>query len=162
MCCKIHILTQRNIADEPFPTKLGAWTSMDSITIKCPVTIKAKVTEELKQRLAAEIQENIRKADMELQQIEFHAKRMLSEQAKQDAQGLTALRQQIDGETQKRLEFKSHMTEKLKETAQLEIGAEIAQGTLEQIVTVKVGDDLHKHMNAEILLEDGKVIAFRN
>ncbi|AJQ27481.1 MULTISPECIES: YlqD family protein [Pelosinus] len=135
---------------------------MDSITLKCPVTIKAKVTEQLKKNLAAEIQENIRKADVELQQIEFHAKRMMSEQAKQDAQGLTALRQQIDGETQKRLEFKNHMTEKLKETAQLELGAEISQGTLEQIVTVKVGDDLHTYMNAEILLEDGKVIAFRN
>jgi 2'-5' RNA ligase len=135
---------------------------MDSITLKCPVTIKAKVTEELKKNLAAEIQENIRKADLELQQIEFHSKRMMSEQAKQDAQGLTALRQQIDGETQKRLEFKNHMTEKLKETAQLELGAEIPQGTLEQIVTVKVGDDLHTFMNAEILLEDGKVIAFRN
>lgn len=135
---------------------------MESITIKCPVTIKAKVTEELKQHLAAEIQENIHKADMELQQIDFHAKRMLSEQAKQDAQGLTALRQQIDGETQKRLEFKNHMTEKLKETARLEIGAEIAQGNLEQIVTIKIGDDLHKYMKAEILLEDGKVIAFRN
>ena len=135
---------------------------MDSITLKCPVTIKAKVTEELKKNLAAEIQENIRKADVELQQIEFHAKRMLNEQAMADAQGLTALRQQIDGETQKRLEYKNHMTEKLKETAQLELGAEIAQGTLEQIVTVKVGDDLHKFMNAEILLEDGKVIAFRN
>ena len=125
---------------------------MDSITLKCPVTIKAKVTEQLKKNLAAEIQENIRKADVELQQIEFHAKRMMSEQAKQDAQGLTALRQQIDGETQKRLEFKNHMTEKLKETAQLELGAEISQGTLEQIVTVKVGDDLHTYMNAEILL----------
>lgn len=135
---------------------------MESITIKCPVTIKAKVTEELKQHLAAEIQENIHKADMELQQIDFHAKRMLSEQAKQDAQGLTALRQQIDGETQKRLEFKNHMTEKLKETARLEIGSEIAQGNLEQIVTIKIGDDLHKYMKAEILLEDGKVIAFRN
>jgi len=135
---------------------------MDSITLKCPVTIKAKVTEELKKHLAAEIQENIKKADMELQQIEFHAKRVMAEQAKQDAQGLVALRQQIDGEKQKRLDFKNHMLDKLKETAQLELGAEIVQGTLERLVEVKVGDDLPKLLNAEILLEDGKVIAFRS
>lgn len=135
---------------------------MDNITLKCPVTIKAKVTEELKKQLAAEIQDAIKKADMELQQIDFHAKRMLSEQAKQDAQGLVALRQQIDAEKQKRFEFKNHMLEKLKETAQLEIGAEIAQGTMDQVVTVSIGDDLHKIMGTEILLEDGKVIAFRN
>ena len=135
---------------------------MESITLKCPVTIKARVTEELKKTMAAEIQDGLKKAEMELQQIEFHAKRVLSEQAKLDAQGLIALRQQIEDEKQKRLEFKSHMTEKLKATADLEIGAEIVQGTLEQIVTVKVGDDLHKFMAAEILLEDGKVLAFRS
>lgn len=135
---------------------------MNSITLKCPVTIKAKVTEDLKKQLAAEIQDALKKADMELQQIEFHAKRMMAEQAKQDAQGLVALRQQIDAEKQKRLDFKNHMVEKLKETAQLELGAEIVQGTLERIVEVNVGDDLTKVMNTEILLEDGKVMAFRS
>ena len=135
---------------------------MESITLKCPVTIKAKVTEELKKQLAAEIQDAIKKTDLELQQIEFHAKRMLSEQAKQDAQGLVALRQQIDAEKQKRLDFKNHMLEKLKETAQLEVGAEVAQGTMERVVTVNVGDDLHKIMGTEILLQDGKIIAFRS
>lgn len=135
---------------------------MDNMTLKCPVTIKAKVTEDLKARLAAEIQDGIKKADIELQQIEFHAKRVMAEQAKQDAQGLIALRQQIEEEKQKRFEFKNHMTEKLKETAQLEIGAEIVQGTMERFITVSVGDDLHKLMGSEILLEDGKVIAFRS
>jgi len=60
------------------------------------------------------------------------------------------------------LEFKSHMVDKLKETAQLEIGAEIVQGTMDRIITVNVGDDLQKMINAEILLEDGKILAFRN
>lgn len=136
--------------------------NVENLTIRCPVTVKAKVTEDLKARLAAEIQDAIRKADIELQQIEFHAKRMMAEQAKQDAQGLVGLRQQIEAERQKRLDFKNHMLEKLKETAQLEIGAEVVQGTMDRIVTVSVGDDLHKLMATEILLEDGKIIAFRN
>lgn len=135
---------------------------MESMTIKCPVTIKAKVTEDLKQQMAAEIQENIKKADMELQQIEFHGKRLMTEQAKADAQGLVGIRQQIDAEKQKRQDFKNHMLEKLKETAQLEIGSEIVQGTLERTVEVSVGDDLHKIMGTEILLEDGKIVAFRS
>ncbi|HEY3424000.1 MAG TPA: YlqD family protein [Negativicutes bacterium] len=135
---------------------------MDSISLKCPVTIKAKVTDDLKKQLVAEIQDALKKTDIELQQIDFHAKRVMAEQAKQDAQGLIAIRQQIDAEKQKRMEFKNHMLEKLKETAQLENGAEIVQGTLERIVTVSIGDDLPKVMNIEILLEDGKIIAFRN
>lgn len=134
---------------------------MENMTLKCPVTIKAKVTEDLKNHLTAEIQEALKKADIELQQIEFHAKRVMAEQAKQDAQGLVALRQQIEEEKQKRADFKNHMLEKLKETAALEIGAEIVQGTMERQITVSVGDDLHKLMGAEILLEDGKIIAFR-
>ena len=135
---------------------------MDNMTLKCPVTIKAKVTEDLKNRLAAEIQDGVKKADIELQQIEFHAKRVMAEQAKQDAQGLVALRQQIEEEKQKRLEFKSQMMEQLKEVAGLEIGAEIVRGTMERSIVVKVGDDLNQLMGAAILLEDGKIIAFRS
>ena len=134
---------------------------MNTITLKCPVTVKSKVTDVLKEQLIAEIKEAMVKVDMELQQIEFHAKRLMTEQVRSDVQGLTALRQQIDGEKQKRLELKNHLQEKLKETSQLELGAEIVQGTMEQMVTVQEGDDLQKLMNREILLEDGKVLAIR-
>ena len=134
---------------------------MNTITLKCPVTIKSKVTETLNEQLVAEIKEAMAKIDMELQQIEFHAKRLMTEQVRSDVQGLTALRQQIDAEKQKRLELKTHMQEKLKETSQLEIGAEIVQGTMEQLVTVTAGDDLQKLMSREILLEDGKILAIR-
>ena len=134
---------------------------MNTITLKCPVTVKSKVTDVLKEQLVAEIKEAMVKVDMELQQIEFHAKRLMTEQVRSDVQGLTALRQQIDGEKQKRLEIKNHLQEKLKETSQLELGAEIVQGTMEQMVTVQEGDDLQKLMNREILLEDGKVLAIR-
>ena len=134
---------------------------MNTITLKCPVTVKSKVTETLKEQLVAEIKEAMAKIDMELQQIKFHAKRLMTEQVRSDVQGLTALRQQIDGEKQKRLELKNHMQDKLKETSQLEIGAEIVQGTMEQLVTVQEGDDLQKLMSREILLEDGKILAIR-
>ena len=134
---------------------------MNTITLKCPVTVKSKVTDVLKEQLVAEIKEAMVKVDMELQQIEFHAKRLMTEQVRSDVQGLTALRQQIDGEKQKRLEIKNHLQEKLKETSQLELGAEIVQGTMEQMVTVQEGDDLQKLMNREILLEDGKILAIR-
>ena len=134
---------------------------MKTITLKCPVTVKSKVTDVLKEQLVAEIKEAMAKVDMELQQIEFHAKRLMTEQVRSDVQGLTALRQQIDGEKQKRLELKNHLQEKMKETSQLELGAEIVQGTMEQMVTVQEGDDLQKLMNREILLEDGKIIAIR-
>ena len=135
---------------------------MDRMTLKCPVTIKAKVTDELKRKMVAEIQDGIKKVDLEIQQVEFQGKRMLTEQAKVDAQGLPALRQQIDMERQKRLDFKNHLLQKLKEAEAIENGSEVVQGQLERLVEIKVGDDMQSIMNAEILLEDGKIVAFRN
>ena len=135
---------------------------MENMTIKLPVTVKAKVTESLKKQLIAEVQDAIKKVDMELEQIEFHARRLLTEQAKIDAQGLAAVRQQIEGEKQQRLAMKNDMTNKLQEAEALELGAEIVRGTLERMVTVAVGDNIRQVMGAEILVEDDKVIAFRD
>ena len=49
----------------------------------------------------------------------------------------------------------------LKQAQELQLGAEVGHGTLERTVEVKIGDDLHALMGAEILTEDGKIIAFR-
>lgn len=134
---------------------------MEEMTLRVPVTIKSKVTEGLKAKLVADLQQRIDLVDQDLQQIEFQAKRLLSEQAKIDAQGLIQLRQQIEEEKQRRLDFKSEVAAQLKDAEKLEIGSEIAQGTMEQTVVVKVGDSLDALMGSEILLEDGKIVAFR-
>ena len=134
---------------------------MEEMTVRVPVTIKSKVTESLKAKLIADLQQRLDMVEQDLQQIEFQAKRLLSEQAKIDAQGLIQLRQQIEEEKQKRMNFKAEVAAKLKDAQALEIGSEIAQGTMEQTVTIKVGDNLDVLMGSEILLEDGKIIAFR-
>ena len=134
---------------------------MEEMTLRVPVTVKAKVTADFKAKIIADLQSRLEMVEQDLQQIEFQAKRLLSEQAKIDAQGLVQIRQQIDAEQQKRLAFKEEVTAKLKEAQELTIGTEVPQGNLEQQITVKVGDDLNAMMGAEILLEDGKIIAFR-
>ncbi|MCF0158047.1 MAG: YlqD family protein, partial [Veillonella sp.] len=97
----------------------------------------------------------------DVETIEFQAQRLLADAAKIDATSLTAVRQQIDEEKNKRLAFKEEVTAKLKEAQELNLGTEIPQGTLEQTITVKLGDNLDALMSAEILLEDGKIVAFR-
>ena len=134
---------------------------MEEMTVRVPVAIKSKVTEGLKAKLIADLQQRLDLVEQDLQQIEFQAKRLLSEQAKIDAQGLIQLRQQIEEEKQKRLNFKADVAAKLKDAEKLELGSEISQGTMEQTITVKVGDDLEALMGSEILLEDGKIVAFR-
>lgn len=135
---------------------------MDEMTLRVPVTVKSKVTEELKEKIIADLKQRLDLVEQDLQQIEFQAKRLLSEQAKMDAQGLINLRAQIEEEKQKRINFKTEVAAQLKDAEKLELGAEISQGTMERSITVKVGDDLDKLMGMEILLEDGKIIAFRD
>ena len=51
--------------------------------------------------------------------------------------------------------------DKLERAENLEIGSEIGHGTLERSMEITIGSDLEALMGAEIVVEDGKVIAFR-
>ena len=134
---------------------------MDQITLRIPVTVKSKVTQELKDKILNETAQILTDIDLEMQNLEFQAKRMMAEQAKLDAQGLISLRAQVEEQKQRLANAKEKATSDHAQAEQLEIGSEISQGQLEQTVTVKVGDDLNKLMGMEILLEDGKIITFR-
>ena len=131
---------------------------MDQITLRIPVTVKSKVTQELKDKILKETEQILADIDREMQNLEFQTQRMMSEQAKLDLQGLTSLRAQVEDQKQRLTNAKAKAQS---DHDQAEIGSEITQGQLEQTVTVKVGDDLNKLMGLEILLEDGKVAAFR-
>ena len=91
---------------------------MDKMIVKVPVVIKAKVTEDLKAKLIADMKRQVQNAELELK-------------------------------------------DKLERAENLEIGSEIGHGTLERSVEVTIGSDMEALMGAEILVEDGKVIGFR-
>ena len=115
----------------------------------------------IKEKIVSDLETRLDMVNKDLEAIEFQAQRILADAAKVDATSLTAIRQQIDEEKNKRLAFKEEVTAKLKDAQELTLGTEIPQGTLEQTVTVKIGDNLDAMMGAEILLEDGKIVAFR-
>ena len=50
---------------------------MDQITLRCPITIKAKVTEALKDKILKNAEQNLTDIDREAQNLEFQAKRMI-------------------------------------------------------------------------------------
>lgn len=134
---------------------------METMTLRLPVTIKAKVTEALKAELKEEVTTALAAVEQDLQQFDFHTRRMMSEQAQRDAQALVELRQQIDAERAKMEQAKAQFEERLQAADKLEIGSEIVRGQMEQAITVNIGDDLQKLSNSEIVVEDGKIIAFR-
>ena len=124
---------------------------MDKMIVRVPVAVKAKVTEDLKLKIVGDLQNTIKNMELDLEQFEFQAKKALH-QAASDLSVLPALREQIDIERNKRTAAKQEA---------LELGAEIGHGTLERTVEITVGTNIDTLMGAEILTEDGKVIAFR-
>ena len=130
---------------------------MDSIQVKVPCTVKAKLTEKLKKRII----DSLQKVDLELQQMGIEEKRIVSEAAQQDIQRAQAARQHFAIERQKRMDFKEQAQAKLEETKKLAIGAEIVQGTLERTAELRIGSNMRELMNVEILVEDDKIVAIR-
>ena len=111
---------------------------MDKMIVRVPVAVKAKVTEDLKLKIVGDLQNTIKNMELDLEQFEFQAKKALHQAAaKQEAEA------------------------KLKRAEALELGAEIGHGTLERTVEITVGTNIDTLMGAEILTEDGKIIAFR-
>lgn len=133
---------------------------MDKMLVRVPVAVKAKVTEDLKLKIIGDLQNTIKKMELDLEQFEFQAKKALH-QAASDLSVLPALREQIEVERNKRVSAKAEAEAKLKRAEDLAIGAEIGHGTLERTVEITIGTNIDALMGAEIVTEDGKVIAFR-
>lgn len=132
----------------------------NSMFVRVPVAIKAKVTEDLKLKIIGDLQNTIQQMQMDLDQFDFQAKQVMN-QAANDLFAAPRLREQIEVERKKRADAKAEAEDNLKRAQELQLGAEVGHGTLERTVEVKVGDDLQALMGAEILTEDGKIIAFR-
>ena len=140
---------------------------MDSISLKMPVNIKAKLTEKLREKMIADLDNGINRAQMEIQQIDLDEKRALQanekpEMSVTDIQRHNMIRQRYGEERQKRQEYIAQAQKRREDAQKLALGAEILQGTLERQVEVHVGDDMRELMNVEVLVEDDKVIAIRS
>ena len=131
-----------------------------SMQILRPVTIKAKVTEGLKVRLAEEVRRAVAQLDDEMQKLDSEVKRMQLT-ASISPQQQMALRQAVEQEKAARNEKKAQLHEELNAINSLPLGAEVVQGTAQSLATVEVGDDFDALVSMEIVVEDGKVIAIR-
>lgn len=133
----------------------------EGLTIKRPVIVKVKVTENFKKEMRLELQEALVKVDAELQQIDFQLKRMLIELDKRNPNGIPSARQQVEIERQKRLQAKANLVEQQKNLEKIAIGSEVPQGSMESIVEINVGDDWRDIMGVEVVICDNNIIEIR-
>jgi len=130
---------------------------MDSISIKVPVTVKAKLTEKLKERLISDFTKTVEQLELEIKQIGIDHQRELQNNPGQEAR----INQFFGNETAQRRQRIAEANLRKETVEKLQIGAEITQGTLERQVELKIGDNMREIMNVEVLIEDDKIIAIR-
>ena len=130
---------------------------MNSISIKVPVTIKAKLTEKLKERLIGDFTKTVEQMNLEIKQIEIDRQRELDNNPQHEAR----IQQFFGNEINQRRQRIAEANMRRETIEKLAIGAEITQGTLERQVELKVGDNMREIMNVEVLIEDDKIIAIR-
>jgi len=131
---------------------------MEEMQILVPVAVKSKLTETLKTTLLNEIGQNISRVEHDMAQLEFEANGKLAEQAKINIQAVAPLRAQ----KARMQQVKDKLNADKEHLEKLAIGAELNRQPMNRIVTVHVGDDMNALTGGEILVEDGKIIAFRN
>ena len=130
---------------------------MDSISIKVPVTVKAKLTEKLKERLINDFTKSAEQMELEIKQIEIDRKRELDN----NPENAGRIQQFFGNEISQRRQRIAEANLRRETIEKLQIGAEITQGTLERQVELKIGDNMREIMNVEVLIEDDKIIAIR-
>lgn len=135
---------------------------MDEMQILVPVTVKSKLTETLKKTLMNEIDQNLSRVDHDLSALKSEAEAKIAEQAKINMQAVAPLRAQFDQQHMHLAQVREKLLADKEHLDKLTIGAEITRPTMNRVVTLHIGDDMNQVLASEILVEDGKIVAFRN
>ena len=135
---------------------------MDSVLVKFPMTIKAKLTEKLREKMLEEFRTGINQAQLEIQQINIQENRAVSEVGEEDQEQLAMIHQHFGIERQKREDFIAQTEARITDTEKLVLGAEIVQGTTERFVELRKGDNVRDQFNVEVVVEDDVIIAIRS
>lgn len=108
-----------------------------AVLIARAVTVKSRVTPNLRAQLIAETRKAMREGDTDLQKASTEAER-----------------RQI-------LERKEVLVKQFKDIAKFQDGQEIARGQVQGFYELRVGDIWPLVLSSEIVVEDGRVVAIR-
>ncbi len=131
--------------------------------LKRQILLKAVVTERLKEQLIQDVEEAIRRVDESQEELDRQSRRLMLELQRTDLNRAMAFRQQLDMEKRKQDDVKAELQEQLTAYRDLQLGEEIARGTLEGEIEVGLGDNLVEKLGqVEILVEDDVIKEVRD
>jgi hypothetical protein len=124
------------------------------------VTIKVIVTEDFKKYLQAELQNAIKKMDLQMQRMEEQGKKLVANLKKQGEEKtkkqISAIVQQLNMDKQQQSIARADLEKKIEEANNLKIDSEFVQGTVNGFVDVKEGDNLYQKIGkSELIIKDG-------
>lgn len=132
------------------------------LTIRQPVAVKFILTEETKQNWLAELRRLVNTTIAELEELEFRSKQWMRDAEKQGDAAVQAAEERVQMERSQREERREQLIAQLSQIQQMDIGSEVANGTVETSVEVKVGDAWDKVLlGSEIVIKDGIVVEIR-
>ncbi|KPJ63050.1 hypothetical protein AMK68_04215 [candidate division KD3-62 bacterium DG_56] len=130
--------------------------------VKRTVTVTAIVTEEFKQRLAAELKQAADDQQRRIDQMDFQGRRLIADIQKTDLSQAMGVRQRLETEKSRQEAVKREYLERVGQVSELEIDSRFPYNVVEGFVEVKVGDNLaDKLQNAEMVVKDGVIIEVR-
>ena len=132
------------------------------VVIKRSVILRSVVTEQLKEQLNEELQNNIDEIDQQIQQIDFRTQPYITELQRSNIQQAMAVRQQVNQEKEKQRSMREALLERMKQVEELKLDEEVIRGALESQVEVEEGDNLAEILGGrEIVTKDDVVIEIR-
>ncbi|HIA55082.1 MAG TPA: hypothetical protein EYN91_23860 [Candidatus Melainabacteria bacterium] len=143
---------------------------VETIQLVRQIAVRAIVTENFKGQVGGEIARNLQQIDAELQQLEFKGKRAIADIEKRSGGAVTAdarvqietIRQQIEAEKMRLLQYKEEMQGQSQALTELPVGSVVTQFTVENPVEVRVGENIFQRLEGgEILVKDGIIQEIR-
>jgi acyl carrier protein len=137
---------------------------VDSIQLLRQIAVKAIVTENFKNQIGSEIRRNLEQLDAELQQLEFKTKRSIADIEKkfgvtlppESKAQVETMKNQLESERTRLTQLKNEMQEQSKNLAELVIDSVVTQFTVENLVEVKVGENIFQRLEGgAIIVKDG-------
>ncbi len=137
---------------------------LESIRLKRQVTVKTIVTEAFRQKAKAELSEELKLIDSQLEQLENQYQAMLKqiETLAKNGQNVGLQLEQLNREAQEKrtqlANVKVQVASNLANLDRMQNGDNVITGSLENYVDLAVGENIYDRLRgAEVIIEDGIV-----
>ena len=135
---------------------------LEGVRIIRPVVVKVRITDKYKKAFVRQLQNAVQKLELDLQHLEYQAKRISQEFERQKTEKLKDALQEIENERIHCSKTRTKLVEKIRDVGRLNPGDELEYTRVESVVDVNIGDNWAQLANKEIIIEDDIVIDIRS